>query len=62
MLCLDFLVISVLRIRQLVALELSSSHPIHEYFVFEYLGEAFPSKMILLVDEIFLFEVQYIHL
>ena len=35
----DFLLIFVLRIRQLVVLELSSSQPILEYFVFEYLGE-----------------------
>ena len=50
----------VVRIRQLVVLELSSSHPIRVYFVFEFLGEVFPSEIILLVDELVLVEIQYI--
>ena len=59
MLCRDFLLIFALRIRQLEVLVLSSFLPVHEYFVFEYLGEVFLSQIIL-VDELVLFDIQYI--
>ena len=39
----DFLFIFVLSICQLAVLELASSHTIHHYFLFEYLGKVVPS-------------------
>ena len=59
--CRDFLFMSVLRIRQLAVLELASSHPIHHFFFFEYLGEVVPSLIIFLVVELVLFEIQHFH-
>ena len=58
--CRDFLLISVLRIRQLVVLELSSFLPFRACFGFEYLGELFLSWTILLEAELVLFEIQCI--
>ena len=55
----DFLLIFVMRIRQLVVLQLSSFLPSRVYFVFEYLGELFPSLTILLVDQFVLFDIQF---
>ena len=49
-----------LRNRQLVVLELSSFLPFRAYFGFEYLGEPSPSKIILLVEELVLVEIQKI--
>ena len=57
----DFLLDFALRIHQLVVLELSSFLPTHTHFVFEYLGENFPSYIFLLEDELVLFEILYIH-
>ena len=54
------LFIFALRLRQLVVLELSSFFPFRACFGFEYLGEPFPSQIILLVDELVLVEIQYI--
>ena len=56
----DFLLLFALRIHQLVVLELSSFLPFQTYFGSEYLGEPFPSQIILLVDERVLVEIQYI--
>ena len=56
----DSLLIFALRRRQLVVLELSSFLPFREYFGSEYLGEPFPSGIILLVAELVLVEIQYI--
>ena len=60
MLSHDFLSICALRLRQLVVLELSSFHPFSAYFGSEYLGELFPSEIILLVDVLVLVEIQHI--
>ena len=56
----DFLLIFALRLRQLAVLELFSFLPFRACFGFEYLGEPFPSSIILLVDELVLVEIQYI--
>ena len=50
--------IFVLRIHQLVVLELFSFLPTHEHFVFEYFGELFPLVTSILVVELVLFELQ----
>ena len=50
----------VLRLRQLVVLELSSFLTFRAHFESEYLGEPCPSQIILLVDELVLVEIQYI--
>ena len=60
MLSHDLLSVSALRLRQLVVLELSSFLPFRAYFGFEYLGEPFPSLIILLVDKLALVEIQRI--
>ena len=52
--------IFALRLDQLVVLELSSFLLIRAYFGSEYLGEPFPSEIILLVDELVLIEIQYV--
>ena len=56
----DFLLFFALRLRRLVVLELSSFLPLRAYFGFDYLGEPFPSQIILLVAELALVEIQYI--
>ena len=50
----DFLLIFALRLCQLVVLELSSFLPFRAYIGSEYLGESFPSWLVLLVDELVL--------
>ena len=60
-LCRDFLLIAALRIRQLVFLELSSFLPFRAYFGSECLGELFLSLTVLLVVELVLLWIQYIH-
>ena len=60
MLSLDSLLIFALRHRELVVLELFSFLTFRARFGFEYLAEPFPSKIILLVDELVLVETQYI--
>ena len=56
----DSLFIFALRLRQLVVLELSSFFPFRAYFGSEYLGEPFPSEIILPVDELVLVGFQHI--
>ena len=58
----DFLSIFVQRIRQLAVIELSSFLPFRAYFGADFLGEPFPSEIILLEDELVLVEIQYIRL
>ena len=53
-----FLLIFTLRFRQLVDLELSSFLPFRAWFGSEYLGEPFPSLIILIVSVIVLYEIQ----
>ena len=54
----DFLFIFALRLRQLVVLEPCSFLPFRACYGFEYLGEPFPSWLILLVDELVLVDIQ----
>ena len=56
----DLLLFFALRLRQLLVLELFSFLPCRVCFGFEFLGEPFPSSIILLVDELVLVEIQYI--
>ena len=47
-------------LRQLAVLELLSFLPVRACFGFECPGEPFPSSIILLVDQLVLFEIQFI--
>ena len=53
-----FLLTKALRLHRLVVLEVFSFFPSLAYFGFEYLGEPFPSKIIILVAELVLVEIQ----
>ena len=55
-----FLLIFALRPGQFVVLALSSCLPFRAYFGSAYLGELFPSEIILPVDELVLVEIQHI--
>ena len=59
MLSHDFLSIFELRICQIVVLELSSYLPPRVFFVSESLEALFPSLIILVVDDLVLFEIQF---
>ena len=56
----DFFSFFVLRLHQLVVLELFTFLPFRACFGFEHLGERFPSEIILLLLELVLVGIRYI--